>query len=697
MEDKSWNLLKDRNLELGPRPTDNGAFEHWRLTRDAAGIAWAVLDKADSSVNTLSVEVMEELSRLLDLVEQRMPKALVFRSAKPSGFLAGADINQFRGMSDIAAITKRIEDAHAIIDRVEALTIPTIAVMHGHAVGGGLELGLACTYRIAVEGASFGFPEVQIGLHPGLGGTARFVRQIDPIQAMSYMLTGKTIHDRKAKALGLVDALVPERHVRAAVDDAANGTMKQAEPGLIERVKDSAPARRVAARQMRAEAEKRAPHEHYPAPYALIDNWERHGSDFEAMKRAEIESFARLMVTDTAQNLIRVFFLREAMKRNAGKADKSIRHVHVIGAGAMGGDIASWCAWRGLKVTLADVKPEPIGKAIARASELFGKIAHGNRIRIRDALDRLIPDLNAEGLAHADLIIEAAPEKAALKKSLYATAEARMKDSAILATNTSSIPLEELREGLARPERLIGLHFFNPVSRMQLVEVVRHDRLDQDVERRALAFTGMIDRLPVRARSAPGFIVNRALTPYLVEAMIMLDEGVERETIDRAATEFGMPVGPLELADQVGLDIGLDVADMLKRDLKWSLPDAPQWLRVKVAQHHLGRKTGEGVYAWKNGEAVKKADAPAPDPEMTDRLILPILNTCVALLREGISDDQDMIDGAMIFGTGFAPFTGGPLHYARQRGVEKIKARLSHLAEKYGERFQPDAGWDALA
>jgi len=272
-----------------------------------------------------------------------------------------------------------------------------------------------------------------------------------------------------------------------------------------------------------------------------------------------------------------------------------------------------------------------------------------------------------------------------------------MKDSAILATNTSSIPLEELREGLARPERLIGLHFFNPVSRMQLVEVVRHDRLDQDVERRALAFTGMIDRLPVRARSAPGFIVNRALTPYLVEAMIMLDEGVERETIDRAATEFGMPVGPLELADQVGLDIGLDVADMLKRDLKWSLPDAPQWLRVKVAQHHLGRKTGEGVYAWKNGEAVKKADAPAPDPEMTDRLILPILNTCVALLREGISDDQDMIDGAMIFGTGFAPFTGGPLHYARQRGVEKIKARLSHLAEKYGERFQPDAGWDALA
>jgi 3-hydroxyacyl-CoA dehydrogenase/enoyl-CoA hydratase/3-hydroxybutyryl-CoA epimerase len=698
IQDPALALLAPRDLELGPKPAPDPAFKHWRLARDADGVAWAVLDKAGASANTLSEDVLAELDLILDRVEQDPPAGLVIRSAKPAGFIAGADVNEFRGASDVNQVEQRMARAHAIVDRLEGLTIPTLAVVHGYALGGGLEIALACHARIAVDGARFGFPEVQLGLHPGLGGTARFTRLIDPLQAMSLMLTGKTLPARKAKALGLVDAVVPERHVKAAVAAAVKGQLKPDGQSLIERLKDSGPARKFAAKRMRQEAENQAPHAHYPAPFALIDLWEHHGGDFEAMKAAEIGSFARLMVSETAQNLIRVFFLRETMKGLASAAgeDATIQHVHVIGAGAMGGDIAAWCAWSGMRVTLTDVKPEPIGGAIKRAAVLYGKIGHDDRLKVRDALDRLIPDLKGEGARHADLVIEAAPEKIELKQGLYAKLEPLMKPTAILATNTSSIPLEKLREGLERPERLVGLHFFNPVSRMQLVEVVRHDGLDPQVEAAARAFVGAIDRLSAPAKSAPGFIVNRALTPYLVEAMAMLDEGVAKETIDKAAEDFGMPMGPIELADQVGLDICLAVADMLKRELNWPLPDAPQWLRDKVEQKKLGKKAGEGLYVWKEGKAVKAPGAPAPDPDMADRLLLPMLNTCVALLREGVSADADVIDGAMIFGAGFAPFRGGPLHYARQRGVADIKAKLETLAQAHGDRFKPDAGWDSL-
>jgi len=695
MQDNALTLLAPRDIDLGPKSAGEQTLKHWRVTRDADNLLWAVLDKADSSANTLSDAVLFELDKILDRIDADRPAGLVIRSAKPSGFIAGADVSQFRGAEDVGEVEQRMSVAHAIADRLEALTIPTIAVVHGYALGGGLEVALACHTRIAVDGARFGFPEVQLGLHPGLGGTARFTRLIDPLQAMSFMLTGKTIAAKKAKALGLVDAVVPERHVRAAIQAAVKGQLKSDGQSLIDRLKDSAPARKFAAQRMRAEAEKEAPSSHYPAPYALIDLWEKHGGDFEAMKTAEIGSFARLIVSETAQNLIRVFFLRETLKGLAGDGSK-IRHVHVIGAGAMGGDIAAWCAWSGLTVTLTDVKPEPIGGAIKRAAILYGKLGHDDRLKVRDALDRLAPDLKGEGARHADLVIEAAPERVDLKKGLYAKLEPVMKPGAILATNTSSIPLETLREGLQRPERLVGLHFFNPVSRMQLVEVVRHDALAAEVETAARAFVGAIDRLPAPTKSAPGFIVNRALTPYLVEAMALLDEGVAKETIDEAAEAFGMPMGPIELADQVGLDICLAVADMLKRELNWPLPEAPQWLRDKVEQKNLGKKTGHGLYVWKEGKPVKAPSAAAPDPDMADRLILPLVNTCAALLGDGVSEDPDVIDAAMIFGAGFAPFRGGPLHYAKQRGVEEVKARLAQLEAKYGERFKPAAGWSKL-
>ncbi|MGE5158717.1 MAG: 3-hydroxyacyl-CoA dehydrogenase NAD-binding domain-containing protein, partial [Gemmatimonas sp.] len=567
----------------------------------------------------------------------------------------------------------------------------------GFCLGGGLEVALACESRIAIDNARFGFPEVMLGLHPGLGGTARFTRLVNPMQAMTLMLTGRTIDARRAKALGLVDAVTQERHVAGAVRDAVFGRLKRARPGLLNAVLNSGPARGLLASRMRREAAKAASPAHYPAPYALIDLWEKHGGDKAAMLAAEKSSFARLMVTPSAQNLIRVFFLREQMKKVAGTGSK-VGHVHVIGAGAMGGDIAAWCAHQGLRVSLADMKPEPIASAMKRASDLFGKIIR-KPIEVRDALDRLMPDLTGEGVRNADLIIEAVPERLELKQKVYAGLEPRMKPTAILATNTSSIPLQDLRAGLQKPQRLLGLHFFNPVSRLQLVEVVSHDGTDAELLKQALAFVGAIDRLPLKVASSPGFLVNRALTPYMLEAMLMLGEGLDKLVIDAAAEKFGMPMGPIELADQVGLDICLDVGDMLRSKFGDLLPDTPAWLREKVAKGELGRKTGRGFYLWKEGKADKSQavpDARQPTEETTDRLILPISNVCVACLREGIVDDADAVDGAMIFGTGYAPFRGGPLNYARTRGVDNVVAALGALAAKFGDRFAPDAGWESF-
>jgi 3-hydroxyacyl-CoA dehydrogenase / enoyl-CoA hydratase / 3-hydroxybutyryl-CoA epimerase len=692
------DVLGRRNLELGPFVDGGqsvGPWAHWKLRADEDGIVWLLLDKKGTSTNTLSEDVLTELDAALTTIEQDRPRALVIRSAKQSGFIAGADINELRGVTDPTKIEALIARGHGVLDRLDRLPLPTVAVIHGYCLGGGLEMALACDHRIAIDDASFGFPEVLLGLHPGLGGTVRLSRLINPVQAMTMMLTGKTLRPSAAKTLGIVDAVTQERHVIGAIKAAADRSLKLHRPGMLVGLLNSSPARALLAPRMRRETEKRAPRRFYPAPHALIDLWAEHGGSAAAMQKAEISSFARLLVSETAQNLVRVFFLRNNLKGLASGTWDGKR-IHVIGAGAMGGDIAAWCAWHGFTVSLADMKAEPIGGAIKRATELYGKIGRDNRRRIRDSLDRLIPDLRGEGVTSADLIIEAVPEALSLKQKVYAGIEPKLKPGAILATNTSSIPLEQLREGLKRPERLIGIHFFNPVSRMELVEVVIHDKVADDVQSAAHAFLGKIDRLVAPVKSAPGFLVNRALTPYLLEAMVMLDQGMKKETIDKAAEDFGMPMGPIELADQVGLDICLHVAEMLRASLKREMPDAPQWLKDKVTKGELGKKSGKGFYEWKDGHAVKAHDDGSPPPDTTDRLILPMLDVCVTCLREGVVTDEEIVDGAMIFATGFAPFRGGPMHYARARGFDDVRQTLERFSSTYGARFQPDPGWDEI-
>ncbi|MCW1933679.1 3-hydroxyacyl-CoA dehydrogenase NAD-binding domain-containing protein [Pararhodobacter zhoushanensis] len=680
--------LGTTKLELGPVGPGDGP---WRRG-EADGIVWLVLDRADAAVNTVDRSVMTGLTAELDTLERTPPRAVVIRSGKLAGFAAGADITDFDAMSADGA-ADLLHQGHDVLDRLAALKCPTVCVVHGAALGAGFEIALACDWRIAVDGASFGFPEVQLGLHPGLGGTFRLPALIDPTEAMTLMLTGKTAHTAKAKALGIADIVTQERHVRAAVDAIVAGDVERGQPGLKARAFGLDAARSLAARQMRSETEKKAPKHHYPAPHALIDLWEKHGDDPKALQAAEIDSFAALLETDTSRNLRRVFFLRQGLKEGA-RDDDAIAHVHVIGGGAMGAEIAAWAAIKGKSVTLGDVQLDPLGRAIKQARETC-KGQHLSGIETRDALDRLMPDPRGYGIARADLVIEAVPESPELKARIYADLAGRMKPGAILASNTSSLRLRDLQASAPDAARFAGLHFFNPVSKMQLVEVVRHDGTDPAVVQRLAAFCGSLDRLPVLVTDYPGFLVNRALTPYLMEAMVLMEEGVAKETIDAAAMDFGMPMGPVALSDQVGLDICLHVAESLKDTLDKPMPEISRRLRDKVEAGNLGKKTGQGFYDWSKGTPRPQAAGETPE-DLIDRLILPMLDACVECLRKGVARGADDVDGAMIFATGFAPFRGGPLHYARARGVAGIEQRLTDLAERHGARFAPDPGWKDL-
>lgn len=656
-------------------------------------IARLWLDCEGTGTNVISEAVLRELDALVDHARADPPKALVIRSAKPSGFAAGADIDSFAELRGEKAQTM-LRQGHAVLDKLEELPFPTIAVVHGNALGGGFELALACEYRIAVEGAKFGFPEIQLGLHPGLGGTFRLTQLIDPVEAMQMMLTGKSAYDRKAKKLGIADALVPERHVEAAIHAAANGEMKHHGSSFKDSAMRTRAARAFAATRMRSESEKQAPRQHYPAPFALIDLWEDHGGDVKEMQEEEIRSFATLLDSVTAQNLIRVFFLRRQLKA-AGKGEDEFAHVHVIGGGTMGAEIAAWCAIQGRMVTIEDVNLPPLGQAVQRAAKICEK-KHLSGIETRDALDRMMPDPRGLGRARADLVIEAVPEKLKLKEEIYASLTDAMKPGAVLATNTSSIRLSDLVDAAPDPARFAGLHFFNPVSSMQLVEVVSHDAAGQETLGRLAAFVTGIDRLPARVTDYPGFLVNRILAPYLMEAMLLLDEGRDKAEIDRAALAFGMPMGPVTLADQVGLDICLEVAESMRGSLERPVAETPDWLRQKVEDGETGKKAGKGLYDYKGGEEPPKTPGDDPSQDLIDRLILPMCDAAVECLRRDVVADEDTLDGAVIFGTGWAPFRGGPMRYARTRGINECQDRLRALAERHGDRFAPDAGWDTL-
>jgi 3-hydroxyacyl-CoA dehydrogenase/enoyl-CoA hydratase/3-hydroxybutyryl-CoA epimerase len=669
---------------------------HWTLQTDADRIAWLTCDMAGTSTNVLSGEVVRELAEKLREVAALHPAGMVVQSGKRNGFIAGADIKEFLAIRSPAQALELVRAGQSVLQQLEDLPFPTVAAVHGFALGGGLELALACTYRVGADEAtlSLGLPEVLLGIHPGFGGTVRSVQLIGVRPALELMLKGRPFKGARALSVGLLDDLAPPAELAARAKSLLLRRPPRKTAPFVERLMSLGAVRPFIARQTAATLQHSVRREHYPAPYAIVDLWQRYGAAGAAAYEAEARSISELMCTPSSRNLVRVFMLQDRLKGMGGDSTADFRHLHVIGAGVMGGDIAAWAAYRGMTVTLQDRSEELIQPALHRAQTFFEKRLKGPG-QAADAMSRLKMDVSGDGVADADIVIEAIFENVEAKQALYAELEPKLKAGAVLATNTSSIKIETLCAKLSDPSRLVGIHFFNPVAQLQLVEVVQGASSRPQVVQDALKFTRKLDKLPLPCKSAPGFVVNRILTPYVNEAFFALEAGVPAAVIDRAAVQFGMPLGPIELSDVVGLDVSLNVGRVLGEAFH---RDVPQILIKLVEQKKLGRKSGEGFYRWQDGKAQKEAAQNAAEPEdLQDRLILPLLNEAVACLREGTIQDADLLDAGAVFATGFAPFRGGPLQYAKDRGVANVTHRLNELADRYGERFRPDAGWSLIS
>ncbi len=644
------------------------SLKHWRLDIDNIGVYWLYCDRAGESTNTLGSDVMMELERVVEFAREKSATGLVFSSAKKNGFIAGADIREFGG-GDSEEVAEVIRRGHAIFNSIENLPCPTVAAIHGFCLGGGLELALCCDYRIAqdIPSTKIGLPEVKIGIYPGLGGSVRLTERIGGLKAMELMLTGRALGARAARAAGIVDEIVGLHgnlywHARRAVLQKRRAKT----PGPLGRMSNAGPVRPLLARVLRAQTAKKANPDHYPAPFALIDAWRKYRGDRERMFQSEIDNVSRLMVGETAVNLRRVFHLMEMLK-GLGRTDEfRVRRVHVVGAGVMGGDIAAICAARGLQVTLQDREMKYIQPALDRAKIAFKKILK-KPLAVRAALTRLIADVDGNGVANADVVIEAIFEDAGAKKLLFQSLEPAMKTDAVLATNTSAIPLEELSSVLERPQRLIGLHFFNPVARMPLVEVVKSASADAKEIGKGCSFCMQIGKFPLPVKSSPGFLVNRVLAPYMMKALSLHLEGRSKAMLDAAATGFGMPMGPVELADTVGLDVCLKVAETLGDS---TLENERALLDKLIGAGKLGKKSGSGLYTWQKGKPVRTEKFGGYDSQLqalASQLLQPFLDECKACLADGIVEDTDLLDAGIIFGTGFAPFRGGPMNYLGEK------------------------------
>lgn len=675
---------------------DGLRFKHWRPELREDRVVVLTFDRAESSVNTLAREVLEELEQLVERIAIEKPKGVVVISGKSSGFVAGADIAEFKTYHERGTVFESIRYGQTVFQKLAELPCPTVAAIHGFCMGGGTELSLACRYRVAStdDSTRIGLPEVKLGIYPGWGGSVRLPPLVGAPAAFDMMLTGRALSASNARAIGLVDKTCEP----AVLLDTALGLLKRGvQRPLKQRLTAWAtnwwPVRQALAPMLVKQVSRKARKAHYPAPFALIETWRRSGGTVESRLISEAKSVAKLAGTPTAQNLVRVFFLQERLKGLGGK-EHAIKHVHVIGAGVMGGDIAAWSALRGFETTLQDRSLEQIQPAIARAHTFYEKKLKREDKRAA-AFARLNADVEGAGVAKADLVIEAIFENLDAKRALYAKVEENLPEGSLLTSNTSSIPLTDLRAELKRPEQFAGLHFFNPVAMMPLVEIVRHDGMDAETERRLAAFCRAIDKLPVPVAGTPGFLVNRILMPYLLEAMTLYSEGVPGPVIDKAALAFGMPMGPIELADTVGLDVAASVGKIMAGFLDLPIPSGLDGL---LASGKRGRKDGQGFYTWENGRA-KKPEVPkdykAPE-DLTDRMVLAFVNEAVACLHEGVVADADLLDAGVIFGTGFAPFRGGPIQYVRSEGAAKLKARLEQLASRHGPRFNPRPGWDAL-
>ena len=694
-------------------------METLRLTTDSDWITTIWIDVPGKGVNTLSPRVLADLDVALNHIEHDRPHGLIFASAKNHSFIAGADLFEIRKMNR-EQMLQFLADGQALFSRIANLSMPTVAAINGDCLGGGFELALACNMRVAAMDASIsiGLPEVKLGILPGWGGTVRLPRLIGLTRALPLLLAGKTLPPKKALRAGLLDEVVRPEALQAAARRRVMGTKPTRRHSLVERTAASVPLIR---NRILARAEKETLATtlgNYPAPIRLIEVVRRGCEQGEAAGlEAEREAIGDLIETDASRNLIRLFFLKQGAKRQIADQLRAkpvdVKRAAVIGGGTMGAGIIHALARAGIDVRLVEVNVKAASAGLARVKRLLDDdVSAGrlDRVAARNAMNRVAPCTDWTGLHLADIVIEAVLEEMPVKKEVFARLERLTRPDAVLATNTSSLSVAEMAVATAHPERVIGLHFFNPVAKMPLVEVVRTDANREEPLATAAALAGRLGKTPVLVRNAPGFLVNRVLIPYLAEALAVAGEGVPIERIDAALKQWGMPMGPFELLDTIGLDVAEHVLLTLGRVLR-DPPQIPRALDLALQRHWLGEKSGRGFYEHPskhrrgaslvvNAELQKaladvqntdlSLDASSEQQEaIAWRLILPMVNEAARVLEENVTDSTDTIDLATVLGLGLAPFRGGLIQFANTVGLPAIVERLEALERQFGSRFAP--------
>lgn len=660
-------------------------LKHWKFYIDEDHICWAELNQQDVSQNTLGRETGQEALAIFEYIEQSEANkeiaGLVILSTKEKSFIAGADVNDFESLKTAEEVKAEVRPVVEAFDRIEKAKTPIIAAINGACLGGGLELAMACHYRIAVDNdeTRLGLPEVKLGLFPGFNGTVRMIKLAGPVNGMEAMLTGRMLKPKRARAIGVVDQLVSsELELRWAARRAIQKKRRSKGASWLQRRMTKWPLRGYLAKQMLKATASKAREEHYPSPFALINLFKKYGGNPRRMAIEETKAFAPLLVGDTSKNLRRIFRLSEMLKSQAGDTKFSPLRGHVVGAGTMGADIAGVLVLAGMEVSLQDQTLEAVEKGRERCKKLFRKRLK-DKLAVDAAMTRLIPDVEGDHVRRADVVIEAVFESLEVKHEVFKRIEKDLKPGAVMATNTSSIPIEDIASALQDPGRLIGMHFFNPVALMPLVEIIKGaDSYEEDVKRGCAVVT-KLGKFPLIVKSSPGFLVNRVLGPYLVAALKAYERGTPPEKLDAAAEQFGMFMGPAEVADNVGLDVLQKVSEVLGYDQDQG-PKAKQM----IADGKLGKKTGEGIYKWKDDKAVKnkmtfdKADL----AQLADEIIQPMIDECRKCVEEGIVESADHADAGVVFGTGFAPFRGGPMHYSAPHiEADQKVVKLVHAAE----------------